>query len=403
MLRTLREKHVVLGVAGSIAAYKALYLTRLLLDAKARVSPILTRAATRFVGPLSFSVLAGERAVTDLWSAAENGEVGHVELAHQADALVIAPATADLLARIALGRADEPLTAVALASKAPMLIAPAMESGMWEHPATQEHIATLRERGAHLVWPESGDLASGRSGIGRLAEPEVIVERVAELFAGADCKGERILVTAGPTREAFDPARFLSNASSGKMGYAIARAARMRGAEVRLVSGPTQIAPPPGMLVERVETTAEMLAACERHIAWSSSLIMAAAPADFTPRDQSRDKLKKGPGDLTVVLTRTPDILLTLNARRGGRIVVAFAAESKDVLGYAREKLARKDVDMVVANDINEPGAGFASDTNRVDILDRAGQHTALPSLDKDDVAWAILDHVMRLRRAKSA
>ncbi len=403
MLRTLREKHVVLGVAGSIAAYKALYVTRLLVEAKARVSPILTRSATRFVAPLSFSVLSGQRAVTDLWTAAEQGEVGHVELAHQADALLVAPATADLIARLATGRADEPLTAVALSTHAPLIIAPAMESGMWEHPATKEHVETLRNRGATFVWPESGDLASGRSGVGRLAEPEVIVERVAELFAGRDFEGERILVTAGPTREPFDPARFVSNASSGKMGYAIARAARMRGAEVRLVSGPTQIAPPAGVLVERVETTAEMLDACQRHIAWSSALVMAAAPADFSPVEQSREKLKKGRDDLTVVLTRTPDILLTLNARKAGRIVVAFAAESRDVLGYAREKLARKDVDMVVANDITEPGAGFASDTNRVDILDRSGQHTALPSLDKDDVAWAILDHVMRLRRAKSA
>lgn len=403
MLRTLREKHVVLGVAGSIAAYKALYVTRLLVEAKARVSPILTRSATRFVAPLSFSVLSGQRAVTDLWTAAEQGEVGHVELAHQADALLVAPATADLIARLATGRADEPLTAVALSTHAPLIIAPAMESGMWEHPATKEHVETLRNRGATFVWPESGNLASGRSGVGRLAEPEVIVERVAELFAGRDFEGERILVTAGPTREPFDPARFVSNASSGKMGYAIARAARMRGAEVRLVSGPTQIAPPAGVLVERVETTAEMLDACQRHIAWSSALVMAAAPADFSPVEQSREKLKKGRDDLTVVLTRTPDILLTLNARKAGRIVVAFAAESRDVLGYAREKLARKDVDMVVANDITEPGAGFASDTNRVDILDRSGQHTALPSLDKDDVAWAILDHVMRLRRAKSA
>ncbi len=403
MLRTLREKHVVLGVAGSIAAYKALYVTRLLVEAKARVSPILTRSATRFVAPLSFSVLSGQRAVTDLWTAAEQGEVGHVELAHQADALLVAPATADLIARLATGRADEPLTAVALSTHAPLIVAAAMESGMWEHPATKEHVETLRNRGATFVWPESGDLASGRSGVGRLAEPEVIVERVAELFAGRDFEGERILVTAGPTREPFDPARFVSNASSGKMGYAIARAARMRGAEVRLVSGPTQIAPPAGVLVERVETTAEMLDACQRHIAWSSALVMAAAPADFSPVEQSREKLKKGREDLTVVLTRTPDILLTLNARKAGRIVVAFAAESRDVLGYAREKLARKDVDMVVANDITEPGAGFASDTNRVDILDRSGQHTALPSLDKDDVAWAILDHVMRLRRAKSA
>jgi phosphopantothenoylcysteine decarboxylase/phosphopantothenate--cysteine ligase len=402
MLRTLREKHIVLGVAGSIAAYKALYLTRLLVEAKARVSPIVTRAAARFVGPLSFSVLSGERAITDLWSAAEAGEVGHVELAHRADVLLLAPASADLLARVAEGRADDPLCAVALATQAPWVVAPAMESGMWEHPSTQAHVATLQKRGATFVWPENGDLASGRAGIGRLAEPANIVDVVASVLSPQDLTGERVLVTAGPTREPFDPARFISNPSSGKMGYAIAKAARMRGAEVRLITGPSQHTPPAGMLIERVETTIEMLHACQRHVDWSTSLIMAAAPADFTPREVSKHKVKKTDADQTITLTRTPDILMTLKARRDGRIVVAFAAESQDVLGYAREKLARKDVDMVVANDITEPGAGFASDTNRVDLLDRSGQHTSLPSLDKEDVAWAILDHVARLKRAKA-
>lgn len=403
MLRTLREKHVILGVSGSISAYKALYLTRLLVEAKARVSPLLTRAAARFVGPLSFSVLSGERAITDLWSQAQAGEVGHVELAHQADVVVIAPATADTIARLALGRADDPLTAVVLATRAPVVIAPAMESGMWDDVTTQGHVEALSARGYRFVWPESGELASGRSGVGRLAEPETIADAAALALAPKDLAEERVLVTAGPTREAFDPARFVSNASTGKMGFAIADAARQRGAEVRLICGPTSLPPPTGIAVTRVITTQEMLDACRDAIAWSTCLVMAAAPADFAPAAPASHKLKKGPDDLQVTLTRTPDILTTLAARKDGRLVVAFAAESRDVLKYAREKMNRKDADLVVANDITEPGAGFASDTNRVDLVDRSGGHTALPAMAKDDVAWAIMDHVARLRRSKSS
>lgn len=403
MLRTLREKHVVLGVTGSISAYKALYLTRLLVDAKARVSPILTQAAARFVGPLSFSVLSGERAITDLWTAAEAGEVGHVELAHKADAVVIAPATADTIARIALGRADDPLTAVVLSTTAPVVIAPAMETGMWNDATTNSHVETLVARGFHIVWPEEGELASGRSGVGRLAEPESIAQAVANALSPRDMSGERVLVTAGPTREPFDPARFVSNASTGKMGFAIADAARQRGAEVRIICGPTSIPPPRGIPVEPVQTTQDMLEACQRAVGWSTIWVMSAAPADFAPANPAAHKLKKGADDLRVDLTRTPDILTTLQARKDGRIVVAFAAESRDVLKYAQEKMTRKDVDLVVANDITEPGAGFASDTNRVDLLDRTGQHIALPAQSKSDVAWAIMDHVARLRRAKSS
>lgn len=398
----IRGKQLLLGVSGSVAAYKALYLTRLCVEAGAEVWPVLTPSAARFIGPLSFAALSGHRPVTDLWSPAEAGEIGHVELAHRVDLLVLAPATADLLARLAAGRADDPLCAIALATPAPWLVAPAMESGMWTSPATQAHVEALRRRGARFVEPTEGELASGRSGVGRLAEPEVIFEAILEALGPADLTGERVLVSAGPTREAFDPARFVSNASSGKMGYALARAAKLRGAQVHLVSGPTQLAPPAGVAFTPVETTGEMLEACRGALDWSTVLVMAAAPCDFKPAQRAEHKLKKTDEPLTVALERTPDVLQSLRARSRERLVVGFAAESRDVLTYARDKLVAKDLDLIVANDITEPGAGFATDTNRVDLLDRDGTHTPLPRLGKEAVAHAILDRVAALRRNRA-
>jgi phosphopantothenoylcysteine decarboxylase/phosphopantothenate--cysteine ligase len=398
---TLAGKNVVLGVSGSIAAYKAVYLTRLLVEAGAEVWPILTQAATRFVGPLTFSALTGHRAVTDMWSSAEAGEIGHVELAHRASAFVLAPASADLIARLALGRADEPLGAVALSTRAPWVVAPAMEEGMWLNPVTQGHVASLAARGARIVSPGEGALASGRSGVGRLAEPEHIFEATLAALVPQDLAGQRLVVTAGPTREAFDPARFLSNASSGKMGYAIARVARRRGAEVRLVTGPTELAPPFGVEVVRVTTTLELLTACQTAIAGASALIMAAAPADFRPAAPSAHKRKKTPGErFTVDLESNPDILRTLGARSRGLAVVGFAAESQDVAANARKKLVDKDLDLVVANDITAPGAGFAVDTNAVVLVSREGDET-LPVMSKDDVASAILDRLVALLRGR--
>jgi phosphopantothenoylcysteine decarboxylase/phosphopantothenate--cysteine ligase len=399
----LYEKNVVLGVSGSIAAYKAVYLARLLIEARARVYPMLTRSATRFIGPLTLSSLTGHRAVTDMWSQAEAGEIGHVEWAHLADVLVLAPATADLLARLAVGRADSPLTAVALATRVPWVVAPAMESGMWQNDATQQNIQILRDRGARVVDPQEGTLASGRVGVGRMAEPEDIFEEALAAVAPLDLVGQRVLVTAGPTREGFDPVRFISNASTGKMGYALAREARCRGAEVCLVSGPTQLRPPHGVRLVRVTTTQEMLDACRANAASASIIIMAAAPADHRPASYSAVKTKKAPGEarFQIELENTPDILVELKARKPGCIVVGFAAETGAVGEKARGKLAAKDLDMIVANDVTRPDAGFAVDTNVVEIIMRDGSQTSLPTMTKDAVAAEILDRVAQLVDAR--
>ncbi len=393
----LKDKHIVLGVSGSIAAYKAVPLARSYLAARAEVWSMLTTAATRFVGPLTFSALTGKRVVLDMWSAAEAGEIGHVELAHRADALVLAPATADLIARIAKGRADDHVTAVALATRAPILIAPAMEEGMWQNPATQENVRALRARGVTIVPPGEGPLASGRSGVGRLADPEEIFEATLALLTPQDLAGRRVVVTAGPTREAFDPARFVSNASSGKMGYAIATVARRRGASVTLISGPTALPPPPGVELLRVTTTAEMLEACQSALTGAWALIMAAAPADYRPATSLAHKHKKSPNErLEVVFESTPDILRTLDPRAAGVLAVGFAAESRDLIANARSKLTAKNLDLIVANDITRADAGFACDTNAITILDRDDALTELPVLPKQSAASAIFDALTR-------
>lgn len=402
-MEALRDKHIVLGVTGSIAAYKALLVTRQLALAGAHVWPVLTHAATRFVAPLSFSVLAGHRAITDLWSASGGGEVSHVELAHRADALLIAPATADTLARLALGRADDPLASIALATRAPLLIAPAMETGMWEHPATREHVATLTSRGVRFVAPLAGELASGREGVGRLAEPDEIVNRLARLLTAQDLAGEQLVVTAGPTREALDPARFVSNRSSGKMGFALARAAQDRGARVRLITGPTALEAPHGIETTRIETTLQLLSACREALPTCTTLIMAAAPADYRAAAPAAAKLKKrAHGEaLALHLVATPDILTTLAARTAQRIVVGFAAESENLVEFARAKLEAKDLDLIVANDIGRADAGFEVDTNAVLLVRRDGSTDELGVRPKLEIAHAILDEVVRLRRAR--
>jgi phosphopantothenoylcysteine decarboxylase/phosphopantothenate--cysteine ligase len=399
--RMLSGKQLLLGVSGSIAAYKAVYLARLFVEAGAEVWPILTAAATRFVGPMTFAALTRHRPVVDMWSAAEAGEISHVELAHRAEVLVLAPATADLLARLDLGRADDPLAAVALATRAPWVVAPAMESGMWQNPATQAHVNALTARGARFVMPRVGHLASGAQGVGRMAEPDEILEAVLDTLSPHDLRGQKILVTAGPTREPLDPVRFLSNPSSGKMGYAVARAARRRGAEVHLVTGPTSLPVPSGVTVTRVTTTAELAAACEQVFPQASVLIMAAAPADFRPVTAQATKTPKPKARFDLALEPTVDVLRTLAPSRGGRVVVGFAAETDDVAAKAQAKLVAKDLDLIVANDVSRPDAGFGVDTNVVTLIDRDGVATALPPLSKDAVADQILDRVVALLAAR--
>jgi phosphopantothenoylcysteine decarboxylase/phosphopantothenate--cysteine ligase len=395
----LKGKTIGLCVTGSIAAYKAIYLVRLLTEAGADVRTVLTRGATRFVGAMSFSALSGHRAITDMWSAAEHGEIGHVELSHNIDALIIAPATADTLARLAQGRANDPVCALALSTQAPILICPAMEDGMWHHPATQSNVALLRERGAQFLSPTQGALASGRSGSGRMAEPVKIAEKVSALLGPGDLVGVNMLVTAGPTREHIDPARFLSNPSTGRMGIAIAEAARDRGANVTLVLGPTALDAPDGMEIIAITSTQDMLEACEQAFKQSDVWIMAAAPADYRPAQQHEHKVKKTEGDLTTLeLEKTQDILGSLESLRSGQFIIGFAAETRDVLGYAREKLKRKKLDMIVANDISGTNTGFASSTNAVTLIVSDGSEQVVELAPKREIAEAILSLMQSLR-----
>lgn len=394
------NRRIVLGVTGSIAAYKALLVLQRLRRAGAQVAPVMTSSALRFVGALSFSSLAGRATTNDLWSPAEAGQIGHVELAHWAEAVVIAPASADCLARLALGRADDALSALALATSAPLVVAPAMEDGMWRHPATQSHVNTLRQRGVIIVEPETGALASGRRGNGRLAKPRNIVESTLRALSERRLDGVDVLVTAGPTREYLDPVRFLSNPSSGRMGIALAAAAAREGARVTLVSGPVELQTPMGVNRVDVISTQEMLEACGRHITASEVLLMAAAPADLRPTSKSHHKLKKG-GLTDLNLEGTPDILRTLKARTSERIVIGFAAETTDLERHALEKLKKKDLDAIVANRVRGSDEGFATRMNRGVLYGRSGETVALPWEPKTRMACRILRWVIELRQAR--
>ncbi|HLH21167.1 MAG TPA: bifunctional phosphopantothenoylcysteine decarboxylase/phosphopantothenate--cysteine ligase CoaBC [Chloroflexota bacterium] len=403
----LAGARVVLGVTGSIAAYKAVALASALTQAQALVDVILTREATELVRPLSFQAITHRPAYTDLFHLRAETEIGHVTLGHEADVVVIAPATAHTLARLALGLGDDLLATTVLATRAPLVLAPAMETNMLLHPATQGHLATLRERGALIVEPGYGHLASGAVGAGRLAEPEAILDAIRGVLArGGDLAGWRVVVTAGGTQEPIDPVRVIANRSSGKMGYAVAEAARDRGAAVTLVTAPTALRPPGGVQVVRVATAAEMCDAVLAAIAQADALVMAAAVADFQVAKRRSAKIKKDGRGLTLDLVPTPDILAAVAARPApdGLTVVGFAAESEDLLANARAKLQRKRLDLIVANDVTQEGSGFGTDTNQVALLDRWGGEETLPLLPKLAVAHQIWDRVRALReRAASA
>lgn len=388
---------MLLGVTGGIASYKAAWLARLLVKAGADVDTVMTRAATEFVGPVTFEALTGRAVHTGLFDAGRT--LDHIKLARAADAIVVAPATADFLARAAHGHADDLLSAVLLATEAPVLLVPAMNDRMWAHAQTQRNAAHLRELGYALLEPDEGMLAAGEgSGPGRMPEPETIFAHVGRLLESRDLAGHHVVVTAGPTREAVDPVRFISNHSSGKMGVALAAAAWRRGARVTLIAGPMAVPAPVGTELVSVETTEEMRDAVCRALPQADVLVMAAAPADFRPATRAAQKIKKSGEAPTLELEHTPDILATtLGARRAGSVVVGFALETERVLEHARSKLERKALDLIVVNDATEKGAGFAVDTNRVTLLARDGVQEALPLLGKEEVADAILDRVERL------
>ena len=391
----LKGKRILLGVTGSIAAYKAVELLRLLTKAGAEVQVVMTEAATKFVAPLTFETLSRQEVLRDMWSLAYSHRIGHIEATQRADLFVVAPATARTIARLALGLADDFLSCIYLASRCPVVVAPAMDCDMLEHQVVQENLGRLRDRGVHIVEPDTGPLASGMVGRGRLADVAAILDRIELILSPRqDFAGQVVLVTAGPTREPLDPVRFLSNRSSGKMGYAIAEAAAARGARVILVSGPTALAAPPGVDCIHVETADEMYRAVLAKLESVGVVIKAAAVADYRPKRRADRKIKKDQAVPEIALEPTPDILAELGKRKGTRILVGFAAETDDLLDNARMKLQRKNLDLVVANNVREAGAGFDVDTNVVTMLDGAGGAETLPLLSKREVADRILDRV---------
>jgi len=392
-----QNRTVIVAVGGGIAAYKACEVVRLVVKGGGTARVAMTPAATRFVAPLTFQALSGGPVLTDLFDPSFDLTYGHLSLARAADLVVVAPATADLIARIRAGMADDAVTTTIVAATCPVLLAPAMNTRMWENAAVRENLAALRARGFHVVGPAAGELADGDVGEGRLADPADIALAASRLLGNLDLAGRKVLVTAGPTREPIDPVRFITNPSSGKMGYAVARVAARRGAEVLLVSGPTALEPPPGVKVAQVETAEQMASAVEAGAEGVDLFVAAAAVSDYRPRAAAPQKIKKGEGEETLVLARTPDILARLGERFGGRadapVLVGFAAETTEVIANAREKLKRKRCDLVVANKVGGPGAGFGGDTNRVALVSA----TELAEIEgpKDKVAEAILDWIV--------
>ncbi len=394
----IKDKTIIVGVSGGIAAYKAAELVRILVTRGARVRVMMTRNATEFITPLTLQTLSANPVATDTFSLTQESEIGHIRLADTADAIVIAPATANVIAKAASGIADDIVTTVLLAARCPIAFAPAMNVHMYEHPTVGENLARLRARGVTVIEPEEGALACGYEGKGRLCDPAAIAEELERMLSAHDLDGERLLITAGPTQEAIDPVRFVSNRSTGKMGFALARAAWRRGASVRMIAGPSALATPRG--VERINTVSaqEMLEATSRNFPWSSALIMAAAVADFRPARPAAHKIKKQARGLTLEMESIGDELPRLAAEKGDRLMVGFAAETADLEDNARDKLRRKKLDLIVANDVTLEGAGFGTETNIVTLIGRDGDVARHPKLAKDEVADLILDRLVSLR-----
>ena len=396
---------ITLGVTGGVAAYKAAELVRRLQQESFSVQVVMTRGAREFVTPLTFAALSGQKVITDLFGDSSGSEanlesaIEHIAVAQRTDLLLVAPATADILAKFARGIADDFLTTLYLASTAPVVVAPAMNVNMWNHAATQENVKMLRARGVNVVDPAEGYLACGMTGAGRLAGQEAIVAAVREAFkAQRDLDGETVLITAGPTCEDLDPVRYITNRSSGKMGYAVAEAAALRGAKVILVSGPTNLEAPAGVERIDVRTARDMHHAVVDRIGGASIAVLAAAVSDYRPAEQHAEKIKKNNAPLSISLEPTTDILAEVAKNKGQKIVVGFAAETDHVAENARKKLSAKNADLIVANDVAAEGAGFDQDTNIVTLFSSDGRDLALPKMSKSEVAQRILDEVLRLR-----
>ena len=395
MAGPLADKHVVLGVTGSIACYKALDLASKLMQAGALVDTIMSYGATQFVTPLAFRSLTHRVVVTDTFDPESEYSVEHVALAHQADVIVVAPATVHCIAKLALGLADDPLTTTIVAAKCPLVVAPAMDGNMFDHPATQANLATLKERGVVIAGPGIGRLASGLSGVGRLLEtPELVGHISYAMGKDGDLAGRTVVVSAGGTMEPIDPVRVITNHSSGKMGYALAEAARDRGADVVLVTAPTSLADPALVKVVQVRTAEEMGQAIQEHVTKADALVMAAAVADYRPTETAGQKIKKADDDLNISLAKTTDIL---KSAKGNFVRVGFAAESQNLVENAKAKVGSKNLDLIAANDITAEGSGFGSDTNKVTLIDRDLAVEELPLLSKYEVSNQILDRVKGL------
>ncbi|MGM9562307.1 MAG: bifunctional phosphopantothenoylcysteine decarboxylase/phosphopantothenate--cysteine ligase CoaBC [Phascolarctobacterium sp.] len=400
----LKGKKIVLGVTGGIAVYKAVDLVSRLRKQGCQVRVVMTEHAQQFVTPLTFKEISGNQVAVSMWSANQEFNVEHIALANWADAFLVAPATANIIAKMTYGLADDLLSTTLLAAQAPIVVCPAMNTGMYENPATQANIAKLMERGVTVMPPAVGKLACGTSGAGRLPEPQAIVEFMSAFFAKreGDLRGLKVLVTAAGTREPIDPVRFVGNRSSGKMGYAVAQMAAERGAEVLLVSGPSALAVPANVKAVKVETTNEMLEACLAAYDDVDIVVKAAAVADYRPRDVAEQKIKKKTDDaLTVVMDKNPDILKTLGGKKTHQVLVGFAAETQNLLENARDKVVKKNLDMIVANDVTAAGAGFNADTNIVKFLFASGEVRSLEQMPKVDVANCILDEALKIRKQR--
>ena len=391
----LSNKTIILGITGSIAAYKAAEIASQLTQAGAKVNVVMTKEAIEFISPVTFRALTGNPVVTEMFDLASEFSIEHVSLAKSADIVVIAPATANIIAKLAAGFADDMLCCTALATKVPVVIAPAMETTMYDNPITQDNLSKLKARDFVIIGPATGWLASGKEGLGRLADINDIIGSVRQVLGrGGDLAGKHIVVTAGGTKEPIDPVRYISNRSSGKMGYALAEAARDRGARVSLITAPASIPKPAGVDVIKVGTAQEMRQAVENVTSQADALIMAAAVADYRPKSTAKEKIKKGDAGLTLEMECTPDILGIV---KGNFIKVGFAAESSNLVENAKQKLQQKVLDLIVANDITASDSGFGADSNRVTIIDREGRIDSLPLMPKRDVAERVLDRVAEL------
>jgi phosphopantothenoylcysteine decarboxylase/phosphopantothenate--cysteine ligase len=398
----LKGKKVVVGITGGIAAYKAAEFVRLLVKEEVDVHVVMTENAQKFIAPLTFQTLSGNPVVSDPFALLEDAQIGHIALADLAELVVILPATANIIGKIAHGIADDFLSTMVMATKAPVLFVPSMNVNMWENKALQKNIQTLLEMGYPLLEPGEGELACHWYGKGRLPELNEVVEKMEDILSTKDLKGEQVLITGGPTQEPIDPVRFITNRSSGKMGYALAKMARRRGAEVILITGPTSL-PLPRKDIQflPVRSAEEMRKTVFTHLEGSSVVIKAAAVSDYRPKVISEKKIKKGESETTLALERTKDILEELGKKKGNRVLIGFAAETEDLIANAKKKLKEKALDFIVVNDVTQPGAGFSSDTNQVKTIDPSGQVKDLPLMTKEEVSQLILDEVVGLLKKR--